>query len=60
MAEMKKDLESVLRRIRNLKTKMAAQNPEAFQGTKQDRVVLMFSFLLHYSISLKQCFNHGI
>jgi len=32
VAEMKKDLESVLRRIRNLKTKMAAQNPEAFQA----------------------------
>ena len=46
VAEMKKDLESVLRRIRNLKTKMAAQNPEAFQGTKHDRVVLLFSILI--------------
>lgn len=30
--EMKKDLDVVLRRIHNLKTKMALQNPEAFRA----------------------------
>ncbi len=30
---MKKDLDSVLKRIAALKQKIAAQNPEAFRGT---------------------------
>ena len=32
--EMKKDVESVLKRIKNLKQKIAVQNPEAFKGKK--------------------------
>ncbi len=30
--DMKKDLDNVLKRIRNLKTKLAAQNPGSFRG----------------------------
>ena len=30
--EMKKDLDAIFKRIRTLKAKIAAQNPEAFKG----------------------------
>ena len=34
--DMKRDLEIVLKRIRTLKAKVEAQNPEAFKGEKID------------------------
>jgi chromosome segregation ATPase len=32
LMDLKKDLDAIFRRIRTLKTKVAQQNPEAFQG----------------------------
>ena len=33
LLDLKKDLDAIFRRIRTLKTKVAQQNPEAFQGS---------------------------